>query len=317
MVGPALIAVVGMGAVGGIIANVALTPLTAGASLLQSYWYGSGLILGERMMYTVHWEKIKGRLDKGEDFLQVLDKIMNDDITAIANLSFKAMDETGKLYLQKAGESISKFIENLLEAAINPFFSGTRTEADEPPPSGESTPTGIHLSIAEIESMTYNTLAFEVQSVNFQTKYTESTQLHMITILSKKQQARDETKEELVELEQLLADLRGNEQRFQELMFQEKGKSIENFYANFLTKLSSAVQKAALLHLDYARIKFIYTHRRATTQSDAQLKQMQQGLLTKRQQISRGSPNSTPQQVMEDVYGRHIAIFLWQEIYSL
>ncbi len=133
--GAGLLGIVGLGAVGGILANIALTPLTAGASLLQSYWYGSGLILGERMMYTVHWEKIKGRLDKGEEFLTVLDKIMNDDITAIANLSFKAMDETGKLYLEKAGTSIASLVETLLSAIITPFPA-----VDVQTESGTSTP---------------------------------------------------------------------------------------------------------------------------------------------------------------------------------
>ncbi len=179
--GPALLGIVGLGAVGGILANIALTPLTAGASLLQSYWYGSGLILGERMMYTVHWEKIKGRLDKGEDFLQVLDTIMNDDITAIANLSFKAMDETGKLYLEKAGTQLGEFVEKLLSAILlaNPLglLGGGGTE---PPPEGEPTPEGISLTISEVQAMSDNTLLFETQPSQI-SKYTEATQAHMLT----------------------------------------------------------------------------------------------------------------------------------------
>ncbi len=177
--GAALAGVVGLGAVGGILANIALTPLTAGASLLQSYWYGSGLILGERMMYTVHWEKIKGRLDKGEDFLQVLDKIMNDDITAIANLSFKAMDETGKLYLDKAGTGLAEFIEKLLQAIVlaNPLglLPGGETDTTEEP----GVDTDIHKSIAEIQSWSDNYL--KQQHAQFLPKYTKATQAHIKT----------------------------------------------------------------------------------------------------------------------------------------
>ncbi len=181
---PALAGIVGLGAVGGILANIALTPLTAGASLLQSYWYGSGLILGERMMYTVHWEKIKGRLDKGEDFLQVLDKIMNDDITAIANLSFKAMDETGKLYLEKAGTGLAQFVENLLSAILLANPTGLLPGGDtEPPPTGTETETGISLTIEQIKAMSRTTLLFETQP-NQITKYTEATQAHMLTELA-------------------------------------------------------------------------------------------------------------------------------------
>ncbi len=177
--GVGLLGIVGLGAVGGILANIALTPLTAGASLLQSYWYGSGLILGERMMYTVHWEKIKGRLDKGEDFLQVLDKIMNDDITAIANLSFKAMDETGKLYLDKAGTSIADLVERLLSAILGNPVEVTVV----PAPPGETTPTGIVLTISQIQNMSTNTLLFETQP-NQITKYSQATQQHMKTELA-------------------------------------------------------------------------------------------------------------------------------------
>ncbi len=173
--GVGLLAIVGLGAVGGILANIALTPLTAGASLLQSYWYGSGLILGERMMYTVHWEKIKGRLDKGEDFLQVLDKIMNDDITAIANLSFKAMDETGKLYLDKAGDQIADLAEKLLSAILgNPVEVTVERPSDTP-----TDEAGISLTIAEIKAWTDNFLKRE--HAQFLNRYTSATQQHIRT----------------------------------------------------------------------------------------------------------------------------------------
>jgi len=212
--GPALAGIVGLGAVGGILANIALTPLTAGASLLQSYWYGAGLILGERMMYTVHWEKIKGRLDKGEEFLTVLDKIMNDDITAIANLSFKAMDETGKLYLEKAGTGLADFVENLLSAILlaNPtgLLDGGK---DEPPPEGEPTPTGISLTIAQIQAMSDNTLLFETQD-NIIGKYTPQTQAHMLTELLARNITKEDEKETKETIEDTQLQLRKDETQF-------------------------------------------------------------------------------------------------------
>ncbi len=196
-----LLAIVGLGAVGGILANIALTPLTAGASLLQSYWYGSGLILGERMMYTVHWEKIKGRLDKGEDFLQVLDKIMNDDITAIANLSFKAMDETGKLYLDKAGESIADFAEKLLSAILGNPVEVTVEKATDTP-KGE---TGISLTIAEIQKWTDSYL--KQQHSQFLSKYTNATQQHIRTIYKSRFKSTGPTFEKLKETEKFKEQL--------------------------------------------------------------------------------------------------------------
>ncbi len=177
VIGPALAAVVGLGAVGGILANIALTPLTAGASVLQSYWYGAGLILGERMMYTVHWEKIKERLDKGESFISVLDPIMNDDITAIANLSFKAMEQTGDLYLKAASSSIGAFIEKLLLAMLTANPTGIFNGGGEEEGSGteENTQTGISLTVAEIQAWDDNKLLFENQP-NQITKYNAFTQ---------------------------------------------------------------------------------------------------------------------------------------------
>ncbi len=183
--GVALGAVIGMGAVGGILANIALTPLTAGASLLQSYWYGAGLILGERMMYTVHWEKIKARLDKGETFMNVLDSEMNKDITAIAELSFKAMDETGNLFLKTGTANLGKFIEELLAAAINPFFSGDR-ETDETQPSPDEPIDQLtSVSISEIQSWTDTLLKFN-HSPNNILKFTEASRLHIKTEYEKR-----------------------------------------------------------------------------------------------------------------------------------
>ncbi len=191
MAGPNLLALVGLGAAGGILANIALTPLTAGASLLQSYYYGSGLILGERMMYTVHWEKIKKRLDNGEDFISVLDAIMNDDITAIANLSFKTMDETGKLYLAKGQASLGAFIESLIQAVLNPIPPVTN-ETETPPPTGEETEEGTSLTIDQLNAMTIAQLE-TLLNAGFET-YNQQTIQHATTILAQKR--IDETGEE-------------------------------------------------------------------------------------------------------------------------
>lgn len=126
MVSPLLFAAIAGGAGGGI-ANIALSPANSGASLLNSYWYGAGLILGERDMYTFHWEKIKERLEKGEDYLTVLEGEMNPAITAISAYSLRIMKETGELY-KKAGVD---FMINLIEDLLNPFFSGDRGDSSQ------------------------------------------------------------------------------------------------------------------------------------------------------------------------------------------
>ncbi len=126
------------GASGGVLANAALTPLSGGAGMLQSYWYGAGLILGERMMYTFHWEKMHARLDKGEDFLSVLESEMNPAITAIANYSLTIMKKTGELYMQGGIDFMAKLIENMLKMlageVVDPIFeSPPPIEPTEPP----------------------------------------------------------------------------------------------------------------------------------------------------------------------------------------
>ncbi len=316
VVGPALAAVVGLGAVGGILANIALTPLTAGASVLQSYWYGAGLILGERMMYTVHWEKIKERLDKGEEFISVLDPIMNDDITAIANLSFKAMEQTGDLYLKAASSSIGAFIEKLLLAMLtaNPtgIFGGGETE---PPPEGETTPEGISLTIEEIKAMSDNTLLFETQP-NIITKYTEATQAHMLTEKLSRNITEEIIQQEEIDFAAMLADLRGSEQIFQQDLFDNwTNRSIEDFYAQYITKYPSEMQDIIMSNLSRAGIKLIFLTRRKTESSDATLAILVESLLVKRQQITDGTSNQSPERVMQEVYAKHITIFLWNKIY--
>ncbi len=119
------------GAAGGGIANVALTPMTGGAGLLQSYWYGAGLILGERMMYTFHWEKIKVRLEAGEDFLHVLESEMNPQITAIADYSMQVMHKTGDIYLEGGKDLLAGLIENLFKLLAGDPIDHTTTKTTD------------------------------------------------------------------------------------------------------------------------------------------------------------------------------------------
>jgi len=121
------------GASGGALANVALSPLGGGAGLLQSYWYGAGLILGERMMYTFHWEKIKKRLDGGEDFMSVLESEMTPNINAIATFSLDVMKKTGNVYMQGGIDFMAKMIENLLKLLAGEDIS---TPPPDPCPEG-------------------------------------------------------------------------------------------------------------------------------------------------------------------------------------
>ncbi len=122
------------GASGGALANVALSPLGGGAGMLQSYWYGAGLILGERMMYTFHWEKINTRIKKGEDFLSVLESEMNPAITAIANYSLTIMKKTGAIYMQGGIDFMAQLIENMFKLVAGENITDTVITGETQPP---------------------------------------------------------------------------------------------------------------------------------------------------------------------------------------
>jgi len=75
------------GAIGGGLAVTVLAPLTAANNFLGSYFFGSGMILGERQMYQDDWIKIKERLDKGESFLVILEEVMKPNTQAVMQMA--------------------------------------------------------------------------------------------------------------------------------------------------------------------------------------------------------------------------------------
>ncbi len=163
------------GASGGALANVALSPLSGGAGMIQSYWYGAGLILGERDMYTFHWEKIKKRLENGEDYLSVLESEMNPAITAIANYSLQIMQKTGEIYLKGGVDFMAQLIENLFKV-----LAGEIQVGDIIPPVGGGggsqppfEPTLITLTQEEIINMSITQL--QQATTNNRSQYTADT----------------------------------------------------------------------------------------------------------------------------------------------
>ncbi len=300
--GVGLLGIVGLGAVGGILANIALTPLTAGASLLQSYWYGSGLILGERMMYTVHWEQIKGRLDKGEDFLQVLDKIMNDDITAIANLSFKAMDETGKLYLDKAGESIANLVEKLLLAIL-----GSPVTITTEPPPGEETSEGISHTVGELELMTLQQLTSIINNANL---YTETTVAFAKTVKAQKLLDEQSQQEEKEDISALRSAFRLTETAFLQIL---TTVTLAGFWTPYITSFDDASQTRLVASLRQFGYSVGYnTLRTKSDASDLILTQLRTSLSVVRNAFIL-DPTEAKQIKINEI---HVIIWFHQLIYS-
>ncbi len=84
MVGPAVIGAAALAAgAGSSLVNLAFAPLFAANQYIGSYFFGSGMILGERDMYQEDWPKIKARLDAGESFAAILEEQTIRNTTAI------------------------------------------------------------------------------------------------------------------------------------------------------------------------------------------------------------------------------------------
>ncbi len=77
------VGLVAASAAGASLVNLALAPLFAANQYIGSYFFGSGMILGERDMYQEDWPKIKARLDKGESFAAILEEQTVRNTTAI------------------------------------------------------------------------------------------------------------------------------------------------------------------------------------------------------------------------------------------
>ncbi len=72
---------------GGAVVNLALISYSAANTFINSYYFGYGMILGERDMYQNDWPKIQDRLEKGETFLRILEEKMREKTAAIMSLA--------------------------------------------------------------------------------------------------------------------------------------------------------------------------------------------------------------------------------------
>ncbi len=122
------------GAVGGGLAVTVLAPLTAANNFLGSYFFGSGMILGERQMYQDDWIKIKERLDKGESFLVILEEVMKPNTQAVMQMA----RETVIAVSAEWNDIVLKYLQSIPQSiwdAINKISAGQPT--DNPWPLGE------------------------------------------------------------------------------------------------------------------------------------------------------------------------------------
>ncbi len=122
------------GAIGGGLAVTVLAPLTAANNFLGSYFFGSGMILGERQMYQDDWIKIKKRLDAGESFLTILEEVMKPNTQAVMQMARETVIAVSKEW----NDIVLSYLQSIPQSiwvAINKINAGE--EIENPWPLGE------------------------------------------------------------------------------------------------------------------------------------------------------------------------------------
>lgn len=110
-------------AVGGSASAIAMTPFNSANNFLGSFFFGYGMILGERLMYQKDWPSIQKRLDSGE----TLNAILGD---YIGTSSAAVFDQAKAIFFGVQKEMMDTFSGVLgLEE-----FSGSQTSAEPPEP---------------------------------------------------------------------------------------------------------------------------------------------------------------------------------------
>ncbi len=139
---------------GGGVANVIFAPLIAATNFLSSYWYGAGLILGERQMYTSTWPEVKRRMEKGETFENVIGSYIDSANAVVAGEAKRIMDDLIKQFSFTTHEAVNNIIQGFDFADVIPDF-GPDPNADPnkfKPPAPQDTQNTTQQSRDDLEN---------------------------------------------------------------------------------------------------------------------------------------------------------------------
>ncbi len=120
-----------LGGLGGGVANVVFAPLISATNFLSSYWYGAGLILGERQMYTSTWPEVKKRMDNGESFDNVIGSYIDSANATVAKQSKAIMDDLIQVFSKVTQNAINDIIQQLDVLDLIPEFGVGSTLQDK------------------------------------------------------------------------------------------------------------------------------------------------------------------------------------------
>ncbi len=310
---------------GSALAMLVFAPLTAVNNFLGSYYFGSGMILGEREMYQERWIQIKKELDKGTPFINVLEDVMRESTQGVMSSAERTLTQIKPEWERMVKNYMATIPENIVKALrtdisledIIKLWQGGSIEAEASPPPTD-TPAGelISYTVGELEQMNLQQLTSIINNAD---RYTETTVAFAITV--KKDKLANESQEQADKEESI--DIRNELQRaesefLKELIIVTENKDINSFYANYITKFSSDQQKLITGHLKASSIYAIFTKRRRSTELNKNLSAMRDALTVKRKQlIAAVSGSGSYQTIQKDINARLIVIAVWQIIYSL
>ncbi len=108
------------GAIGGGLAVTVLAPLSAANNFIGSFFFGNGMIVGERKAYQEDWPKIKARLDKGESFISILEEYTTENTTAVMQTAKMVLDTVTPIWFEMVTVYLKSIPQELLTMVTNP-----------------------------------------------------------------------------------------------------------------------------------------------------------------------------------------------------
>ncbi len=113
------------GAIGGGLAVTVLAPLTAANNFIGSFFFGDGMIIGERKAYQNDWPKIKKRMDDGESFLNILEEYTIDNTTAVMSSARQIIEIVKPIWFEMVSDYLKSIPQELMNLITAP--PATRT----------------------------------------------------------------------------------------------------------------------------------------------------------------------------------------------
>ncbi len=131
------------GAIGGGLAVTILGPLTAANNFIGSFFFGDGMIIGERLAYQNDWPKIQIRMAKGESFLKILEEYTRNNTAAVMQSARTIIEIVTPLWFDMVSQYLKSIPLEILEQLKNPAPAPQRDTAVGAAAQATAQATGI------------------------------------------------------------------------------------------------------------------------------------------------------------------------------